>query len=276
MFKGQTAFEWLMLLGGAILLVILAVSIFTGFLSNESTKKTTQLNVQEAAKDCLTYKSIGNGYYPPFNSFTQAYFPFRGTPVNNTLADTSDNRRTLSLSGENPIAGYSSDTEKGPNALLFNSSNALVFVGGTSGLNVNTKFTLEFWFEPLSINSKNYLLNSSDSLGVWFDSTTVNLVGSVIAPITMTVVANAWNYLAISYDGTNAVFYLNGKNTGSAPFSFTSTSSNLSIAGNASAYINGLNGYLDLIRISNVTRDDSAISTASICEDSINDMVQRS
>ncbi|VVB70171.1 Concanavalin A-like lectin/glucanases superfamily protein [uncultured archaeon] len=277
MFKGQVSLEWLLLFGGILVLSILVIGVFTGFLSSEGTKKQQQVNVQELVRDCLTYKAIGNGYYPPFDSSSQGYFPFRGNTLSDAVKDWSNNRFVLTyvnLSGGNPTPGYNGDTEQGLTSVLFNSTQVLVFVGGTTAFNVNNQFTLEFWFEPLTTPSQSYLFNSSN-LGVWFNSSGVSLIGSSSVYAPMIIQSNAWNYVAISFDGTNAVFYLNGNRSSSYPFSFTSSSSNLSIGGDASSYTLGLNGYLDLFRISNVSRDDTAIYKANICEDASNDIVMR-
>lgn len=272
--KSQTSFEWILLFGGAIMIVILAIGVFTGFLSKQSGQKQGQLNTQEQLRDCLTYKAIGNGYYPPFNNFTQAYFPFRGSSLTDAIKDYSDYRRVLSSSGLDPTPGYTGDTEKGLTVVKFNSSQALVFVGGTSGLNINNQFTLEFWFNPSTLGATNYLFRSS-YLSVNVGAAVVRLVGSVTDNVPLTVPTTSWTYLAITFDGTNAVIYVNGVSISSQAFSFTSGSGNFSIGADTSSFTNGLNGYLDLVRISNVSRDANAISNANSCEDAINDDVLR-
>jgi fibronectin type 3 domain-containing protein len=175
-----------------------------------------------------------------------------------TSADISGNGNTGTLNG--PV--WTTQGKYG-NALSFDGSNDLVFIPGSSSLNVSSGMTLEAWIYPTVTQSgwrtilqrevDAYFLNASTDAGPLrpggggtFNGAVSSLSGPTASPV------NAWTHVALTYDGSILRLYVNGTQvaTRSISGSVQTNSSPLRIGGN-SPYGEYFNGRIDEVRVYN-------------------------
>ena len=158
-------------------------------------------------------------------------------------------------------------------ALSFDGISSLVTIADSASLDLTTGMTLEAWVKPTTVSSAwrdviykgtdVYYLEATSAVsslpagGATIGSSTLNAYGT--APIT----ANAWTHLALTFDGTNLVLYVNGAQAGNSARSGTIlTSANPVQIGGDSLYGQQFTGLIDEVRIY-----DGALSAAQITTD---------
>ena len=92
--------------------------------------------------------------------------------------------------------------------------------------------------------------NSNVVNGLHFSANNSNVVTSNPNVITL----NTWQFVAVSFNGTTASFYVNGVNQANKNPTVGGTNSNVSIGGDLAANTRQFNGLIDEIRISSSTR----------------------
>jgi len=131
-----------------------------------------------------------------------------------TVTDSSGNGNNGTISGATSWTGG----EFG-GALSFDGASSVVTVADSASLDLSSGMTLEAWVYPLSVNRWNpivlksgsgldcYIFQASSAAttpAVYCDGFGANVDGPSALP------ANAWSHLATTYDGTNAIIYVNG------------------------------------------------------------------
>lgn len=140
------------------------------------------------------------------------------------------------------------------------------YVVASSIPNLTGAFTVEAWATTPVVQDSTYdaIVSkfSSGPYNGWFirrnsNSSVVNITiynnGSSTAYIAgPTIIANAWTYYAVTFDGTSVKFYVNGVLIGSAGSVIVgSATTNFAIGGNYGGSTENWNGYIDEVRIYN-------------------------
>ncbi len=155
-------------------------------------------------------------------------------------------------------------------ALSFNGSNSTVTIQHSAALNLTSGMTLEAWVNPSSIPNKwtDVMVKARDLYYMEATSTfsgrpaggTIISSGYIEAIAPSPLVANVWSHLALTFDGSQLRFYVNGvlASTASRSTNLNTSTQPLSIGGSTSTnqYFSGM---IDEIRIYNVPRTASQI-----------------
>ncbi|WP_406695926.1 DUF4082 domain-containing protein [Singulisphaera sp. Ch08] len=149
-------------------------------------------------------------------------------------------------------------------ALSFNGTNSWVTIANSSSLNLSSGMTLEAWVRPSNTNSSNpilvkegngtapYALYASDPvMPVAFLN--ANSATSTAAPSYQSLVANTWNHVAATYDGTTLRLYVNGALMSQAnpTAGILSSTGALRIGGDSVFSNEFFNGLIDDVRVYN-------------------------
>jgi len=150
-----------------------------------------------------------------------------------------------------------------------------ITIAHNAALNITTNLSIEAWINPDAIdtggswtrlvekgvnNQYGFSVTSASGYGMiirLYGTSTVTTYSYVVPPL------GVWSHVAVTYDGSNVRFYLNGQlvsqsgNSGSI-----STTTNALVLGNWTDATRGLNGRMDEVRISNKTRTDEEIKQA--------------
>jgi hypothetical protein len=204
----------------------------------------------------------GSGVDPHWNNVTLLL-------NGDSLADLSSSPKTVSVSGS---ASVNTSTKKfGTGSYYFNGSSYLIIPGG-SHLDFGTgDFTIEFWVNLVSISgswSGGYLttwhIPGASSSNGWSISSSNNSSFDVsfggmlnsssnygMTGVSLSSYANTWVHYAVVRSGSTLTQYLNGVaqntyNIGTTPIYYPSTELWVGAWG---AGFNGINGYMDDIRI---------------------------
>ena len=182
-----------------------------------------------------------------------------------TVADASGNGNVGTISN----AAWAASGKYG-GALSFNGTNARVNIPNSASLQLSSGMTLEAWVNPSTTTSvwrdviykgdDNYYLEASSdnggkpAVGGTFGGGNANAYGST--PLG----ANAWSYVAVTYDGATIRLYVNGTMVGSQAKTgaITSSTNQLQIGGDA-LYGQYFSGLIDEIRIYNTALSAAAI-----------------
>jgi fibronectin type 3 domain-containing protein len=150
--------------------------------------------------------------------------------------------------------------------------NAYVNIPDTPSLELSTGMTLEAWVNPTIVSNNwrdvlykgndNYYLSATSSNGAVPDgavrvgSTYLDTYGT--APLT----ANTWTHLAVTYDGSSTVLYVNGSQVSSTAFSGSIiTSTNALQIGGDTFYGQYFSGTIDEVRVYNTPLTATQIQT---------------
>jgi hypothetical protein len=210
------------------------------------------------------YRGSGLGSGSP-SGLVAAYAFSEGS--GSTVADASGNGNTGTISN----ATWTTAGKYG-NALVFNGTNALVTVNDAASLHLTTAMTLEAWVKPSVVNSAwrdviykgndNYFLEAtSDEGGVPGAGATLGS-SDVVTFGTSVLGTNAWAHLAMTYDGTALLLYVNGVLVSSLPQTGNiATSANPLQIGGDSIFGQYFNGTIDEIRVYNTTLTQAQIQS---------------
>ena len=183
-----------------------------------------------------------------------------------TVADASGNGNTGTVANATWVAG------KYGEALSFNGSSSRVTIPDSASLHLNSAMTLEAWVDPTTTtatwrdaiykgNDNYYLEGTSDHSGVPAGGETA--AGSIAHTYGAGALpANAWSYLALTYDGSTLRLFVNGTLVASQAKtgSITSSTNPLSIGSDA-IYGQYFNGMIDQVRIYNTALPAAQIQT---------------
>ncbi len=182
-----------------------------------------------------------------------------------TVTDASGNGNNGTISN----ATWSTAGKYG-DALQFNGTDALVTIPDAASLHLSTAMTLEAWVNPSQVGGTwrdaiykgddNYFLEASSPNGSAPAAGMIAGGSSAHAYDTSALAANAWSYIAETYDGSTLQLYVNGTQVASTahPGAIATSTSPLQIGGD-SLYGQYFAGLIDNVRIYN-----TALSAAQI------------
>jgi chitodextrinase len=186
-----------------------------------------------------------------------------------TVTDASGNGNTGTLSGPTwtPAGKFNG-------ALSFREDDlARVTIPNSSSLQLTTAMTLEAWIDPSIVGSTwrdviykgkdNYFLEATSShLGKPVGGGKIGGTTNVSVTGTVPTVANAWTHLAVTYNGSALVLYVNGTPVTSTPVTGTIlTSVNPLQIGSDSFFGQYFDGSIDEIRVYNTALTQAQIQT---------------
>ncbi len=141
----------------------------------------------------------------------------------------------------------------------FDGIDDVVTVTYQSALQITTAITLEEWVKVLVIpatDHKGTLITKADNYYFTIDPNgkfCIYLIGvsTIHDPSTTAVTVNVWYHLAITWDGSNINWYMNGRLDGTLalPGTATSGTNNLGLGGqigNATRWLNGIIGEVQI------------------------------
>ena len=170
--------------------------------------------------------------------------------------------------------GAWNNTGKFGKALSFNGSNSNLFVNSSTSLNLTAGMTVMAWVNPSSsTQTNNRTIVRRETNGYWlYAGRTGNTLrpggGAVINSTTRSVstntalTANTWTHVAMTYDGTNVILYVNGSvvSTTAATGTIASGTTPLWIGGGPSSEF--FQGLIDEVRVYNRALNATDITTA--------------
>ncbi len=178
------------------------------------------VNVNSARNKANTAKSIqfSDNIYHSIGDNCVAYYDFNDT-ADGTLKDISGNNNTGTIHGAVSTTSLTYSGGNLGNALYFDGVDDYVEVIDSDNLDLATAFTLEAWVNrstmgvaqnTIMYKGQNYVLHIDESTGkvnllwmydsVWRYHTSIGIIPK-----------NIWNHIAVVFDGTNVVFFINGK-----------------------------------------------------------------
>jgi chitodextrinase len=184
-----------------------------------------------------------------------------------TVADASGNGNNGTIAN----ATWSAAGKFGK-ALSFNGTNARVNINDSTSLRLTTGMTLEAWVQPTAVTSawRDVIYKGNDNYYL-SATTTTNKVpagggivnGSYVESYgTASLAANAWTYLAATYDGATMRLYVNGTQVATkAGAGSLATSSNQLQIGGDSIFGQYFSGTIDEVRIYNGALTAAQIQT---------------
>ncbi len=181
-----------------------------------------------------------------------------GVDASATFIDSSSTANTLTAVGDAQID--TAQSKFGGASALFD-GNDYINVPSASWMNVGTgPFTIEFWvrFNSLS-GSTNYILNDNNTntrcsirwrSGYGLETHIV----STYNPFPWSPSTGVWYHVALVRSGTSVYAFINGSKIGSTGTSSDNISSSAPITIGRNPALDGLNGWIDEFRFSNVAR----------------------
>ena len=182
------------------------------------------------------------------------------TLQSNRWIDNSSNAIPISVNGSpsvqrfspfNPTAPYSTSVIGGSG--YFDGSGAYLTIANGSNIQLgSSNFTLEGWIYPTTVSGVGQFFTLNGSTGGYYACVlqVVNgQLGTAISksgsgwdqtPAYGTLIANAWQHVAVSRSGTNFYYYINGVQVGTFSLSGALYGGTLNLIG---AYTNGTFGY---------------------------------
>jgi hypothetical protein len=175
-----------------------------------------------------------------------------------TLTDSSGDHNNGTISNATWAPGIFGD------ALAFNGTNSWVTINDSSSLNLTTSMTLEAWVNPASLSNWNAVVIKERPGGLAYGLYADNGLGeppsgyvdvsgtdnTVVAPSILPL--NTWSFLAVTYNGSDLSFYLNGTLVSTNPYTGNiTTSTNPLRLGGDSIWGEYFNGLIDQVRIYN-------------------------
>ncbi len=195
-----------------------------------------------------------------YDSYTKLLMFFEGADGSTTFTDQTGKTVTASGNAQIDTAQYRYGSASG---LFDGTGDYLTVTDANDELDIGTQdFTIECWVRfnsltGLQIISDLRQTTDSDIIPVIFKGTSNNLIQIqinnivVITGVTV-VVASRWYHVALSRTGTSTKLFINGNQEGST---YTDTNdyidiSNFIVGARYSTFANGLNGWLDELRVS--------------------------
>ena len=220
-----------------------------------NTSYSYEVRAFDAAGNTGPFSNVASGTTTGTGGLVAAYAFDEGSGA--TAADASGNGNTGTVTNATWAAGrYGS-------ALSFNGASSLVSVPNSSSLQLSSGMTLEAWVNPSTVSSAwrdviykgndNYYLEGTSvndgkpDGGGTFGGANANAYGSAA------LTANAWSYVALTYDGATLRLYVNGTLAGSqAKTGAIATSTNPLQIGGDSIWGQFFSGLIDEVRIYNL------------------------
>jgi hypothetical protein len=150
------------------------------------------------------------------------YYKFQG---NSTDSVGSNNGSDTSIT-------YSTGNGKIDQGAGFNGSTSQIAYSTTSSL--STALTFSMWLKPTSVTTRQGVFAKTDGVSnattSWVQELTAgskmslnisNGSTSVSGLSTTSLTANAWNFVTVTYDGANIIWYLNGSSDGTTACTLT-------------------------------------------------------
>jgi hypothetical protein len=219
----------------------------------------TQAQIQSDMTTCLVGNEAG----------LLAYYQFEDGSGSTTVSDKTANHYTGSLINMSPyttcwVSGAPSACVPA-NALGFDGSTNYI-QGGAGIMPAMTAFTLETWVNPS--NTSNGKIFSSGSLEWAIAGGQMQIYCPAFSfNNTLTISTGSWQHIAVTYDGANIKFYLNGVLDNSQAATGTiSAISGYKIGKHVSVGCCYLGGSLDEFRIWNTARTQSQIQANMSCD----------
>jgi len=234
----------------------------------------------------------GSAVYTNGSTITVPTAPL--TPVTNTQlltcysnrfidANTATTAKTITVTGTpqvNPYfypSGFTAPAAS-PGAGLFAAASSQTLITTQTQVIPTGNFTIEVWAYVTSSTATQTFLSQGTSgsagrtaIGIdnssgakWFCQ-----VGGVFVYSSAAPVLNTWNYLAMTYNGTQIALYLNGTSLGSQLNVVNAQNSQLRVGGLWTPATAGyyLDGYLANIRVSNTVRTVTSVPTTFLTSD---------
>jgi PKD repeat protein/glucose/arabinose dehydrogenase len=227
------------------------------------TSYSYRVRAADAAGNLSGYSNVASATTQAAGSALVASYSFNAGS-GTTVADGSGNGNTGTIG----TATWTTAGKYG-NALAFNGTTARVTVNDSASLHLTAGMTLEAWVNPQTVSSAwrdviykgndNYYLEATSDRGgnvPGAGGTFGTALGSAA------LAANAWSFLAVTYDRSTIRLYVNGTQVGSlAASGAIATSTNpLQIGGDA-IYGQYFRGTIDEVRVYNVARTQAQIQT---------------
>jgi len=206
--KSQGSFEYILLLGGILLIVVVSVIIMRGSIFNQANQQvegnTNEWNI--ASGICTTSEAFAIYHLDETSG--------------GTASDSSKNKITLSVgSAVNRSLG------KSGNALNFSGNNTDAYAWAFFPDTSLPKWTIEAWIYPTDMAYFQkivqtragpwsdwglYIMESSKKLCYYVSGSGCVVMGST------SLKANKWQHVAVTYNGSAYTLYLDGKKDGSS------------------------------------------------------------
>ena len=206
--KSQGAFEYILLLGGVILIVVIGTIVMRSSVLNQ---------VNQQIEGNANEWNLASGICTTSEAFAVYHLDESSGA---TASDSSKNKRTLSVgSAVRRSVGTSG------NALNFSGYDANAYAWNFFADTSLQKWTIEAWIYPTNLNYRQKILQTR--AGPWSDwglyvsgspkklCYYVEGAGCVVTG-NMPLKANQWQHVAVTYDGSLYTLYLDGKKDGSS------------------------------------------------------------
>ncbi|VVB69827.1 Concanavalin A-like lectin/glucanases superfamily protein [uncultured archaeon] len=224
--KGQGAFEYLLLIGGAILFVILAIAFVSNTLNKSGgTAGNSASQVAEfdqIRSDCNAYGVVNNGAYGAYYNFKTSSDVW-GKSTNVGVANTTTPPVILTNANGNTF-GQATGAVQG-----IQTGNGQVNVTAfTNSMAITTgNFGISGWFYPILagnaagwVNVSNNIASAS-GLNLSFNTTGVYLSlngGAFVLSYTTVSPLNGWTHVMVNRYGSNVTMYINGSQVASGTY----------------------------------------------------------
>lgn len=258
--KGQGAFEYLLLIGGAILFVILAIA----YISNTINKSSSQSSI--SASQTAEFDQIRidcNGYGNVYNLGNKLYLNFK--TINDPLPahGVTNNGAALNATGVNALVNSYNQTFGGAMGVSGGAASEWINATLATVAPVTTgDFAISGWFNPQGgthvwINITNSTASARPVMNITFNASGIyGILGGAEAGTTLFITINpflGWNHVMFKRIGTNFSAWINGTYNASATTSFNFGSldaivaSPLAAAGGYAGGIDELKFYLGTV-----------------------------
>ncbi len=231
----------------------------TGLSAN--TSYSYRVRATDAAGNLSGYSNVASTTTNATSAGLVAAFGF-DEGSGSTVSDASGSGNNGSVANTAWVAG------KYGQALSFNGTSSRVTVPDSASLHLSSAMTLEAWVNPATVtaawrdviykgNDNYYLEGTSDPSAVpGAGGTFGTAYGSATLP------ANAWSFLAVTYDRTTVRLYVNGQLAGSlAATGAIATSTNPLSIGSDSLYGQYFQGLIDEVRVYNTALTQAQMQT---------------
>jgi dihydrofolate reductase/chitodextrinase len=233
-----------------------------------STSYSYRVRATDAASNLSAYSNVASATTSAVSgnpNLVAAYSFNEGSGT--TVADSSGNNNTGTL-----VSATWSTAGKFGNALSFNGTNARVNIPDAASLHLTAGFTLEAWVNPSSAPSgwrdivykpnDNYFLEASTNTNLPGGGVSLTNGQEPLVSGGSRLAANTWVHLAMTYDGTNLKYYLNGAllNTTTQTGTIV-TSTNALMIGGDTIYGQYFAGLIDEVRVYNIALTQAQIQS---------------
>lgn len=193
-----------------------------------------------------------------------AYSMERGKPVINMTFDDGSGLQAIDHSPETnrgALINFPTDNSEwieGINktyALQFDGSSNYVDLGNKPKLQLGGAMTISTWINPTDLSSDYTIVSQPNTNGYTFKITTAGemtfgaLGGTTVTTSGAGITAGAWQYVTLSYDGSNATFYKDGRLISSPALTLWSVTDGAIFVGKAGSTPQYFKGKIDELMI---------------------------